>query len=216
MSVNTPASWSAHALRTRLGIPSWPAALRGLTRLNVLLTLAAVKESPQVLVAGRVGGTVLSSKRFLVGEGFNSRCWYNMADALANKLSHRISVYINVVVRCYPEHIPVHVIKAILKLGIRLVGPALNRPEHGRFLFEFLSIGWEQQNGVVVRFAERRTRKGFVCVAEIRVAMIQSCARPGRAFDMLIQFREPCFQISLVKIPSYNKCILRICGFQFT
>ena len=63
MSVNTPACWSAHALRTRLGMPSGPAALRGLTHLNVLLTLATVKESPQVLVAGRVSGTVLSSKR---------------------------------------------------------------------------------------------------------------------------------------------------------
>jgi hypothetical protein len=63
MSVNTPASWSAHALRTWLGMPSGPAALRGLTRLNVLLTLAAVKKSPQVVVAGRVSGTVLSSKR---------------------------------------------------------------------------------------------------------------------------------------------------------
>ena len=39
------------------------AALRGLTRLNVLLMSAAVKESPQVLVAGCVSGTVLSSKR---------------------------------------------------------------------------------------------------------------------------------------------------------
>ena len=48
MSVNTPASWSVDALRTRLGMPSGPAALLGLTRLNVLLTLAAVKESPQV------------------------------------------------------------------------------------------------------------------------------------------------------------------------
>ena len=56
MSVNTPASWSAHALRARLGMPSGPAALRGLTRLNVLLTSAAVKANPQVLVAGRVSG----------------------------------------------------------------------------------------------------------------------------------------------------------------
>ena len=63
MSVNTPASWSAHALRARLGMLSGPAALRGLTRLNVLLTSAAVKESLHVLVAGRVSGTVLSSKR---------------------------------------------------------------------------------------------------------------------------------------------------------
>uniref|UniRef100_A0A4W5NBF7 Multiple C2 and transmembrane domain containing 2 n=1 Tax=Hucho hucho TaxID=62062 RepID=A0A4W5NBF7_9TELE len=44
MSVNTPASWSAHALRTGLGMQSGLAVLRGLTRLNVLLTLAAVKE----------------------------------------------------------------------------------------------------------------------------------------------------------------------------
>ena len=39
-------------------MPSGPAALRGLTRLNVLLTSAAVKESPHVLVAGRVSGNV--------------------------------------------------------------------------------------------------------------------------------------------------------------
>ena len=63
MSVNKTASWSAHALRTRLGMPSGPPAMRRLTHLNVLVTLAAVKESPQVLVVGRVGGTVLSSKR---------------------------------------------------------------------------------------------------------------------------------------------------------
>jgi hypothetical protein len=38
----------------------------------------------------------------------------------------------------------------------------------------------------------------------------------GRAFDMSIKFREPCFQISLVNIPCYSKCSLRICGFQLT
>jgi hypothetical protein len=44
-------------------MPSGPAALQGLTRLNVLLTSAAVKASPQVLVAGLVSGTVLFSKQ---------------------------------------------------------------------------------------------------------------------------------------------------------
>ena len=54
------------------------------------------------------------------------------------------------------------------------------------------------------RFTERRAREGFVGVAEVRVALIQNAASPGRAFDMLIKSREPCFQISLVKIPSDN------------
>ena len=62
MSVNTPASCSSHTLRRWLGMPSGPAALQGLTRLNVLLTSATEKEIPQSLVAGRNGGTVLSSK----------------------------------------------------------------------------------------------------------------------------------------------------------
>ena len=62
----------------------------------------------------------------------------------------------------------------------------------------------------------RRAREGFVCVVEVRLTMIQDFASPGHAFDMLIKFREPCFQISLVNIPSYNKCSLGMCGFQFT
>jgi hypothetical protein len=69
ISVNTPASWSAHAPRMELGIPSGPAVLRVLTRLNVLLTSATEKESPCSLIAGCVGGTVLSSKR--VKKGFS-------------------------------------------------------------------------------------------------------------------------------------------------
>ena len=67
-----------------------------------------------------------------------------------------------------------------------------------------------------VRFAERRAGVCFVCVKEVRVAMIQNAASSSRTFDMLIKFREPCFQFSFVKNPSYNKCSLRICGFQFT
>ena len=63
MSINKPASWSAHALRTRLEMPSGPPALQGLKHLNAFLTSATEKESPQSLLAVRVGGTVLSSKR---------------------------------------------------------------------------------------------------------------------------------------------------------
>ena len=79
MSVNTPASCSAHALRTRLGMPSRPAALRGLTRLNVLLTSAAVKESPQVLVAGRVSGTEVNIVLFLIKiSTYTSGCYVSL------------------------------------------------------------------------------------------------------------------------------------------
>jgi hypothetical protein len=67
----------------------------------------------------------------------------------------------------YPEHIPVHMIKTILKHGFRLVRPALNSTNHGYFLFEFLPIGREEQDGVVVRFAERRVGEGLVSILEV-------------------------------------------------
>jgi hypothetical protein len=68
----------------------------------------------------------------------------------------------------------------------------------------------------MVSFSERRAGEGLICVVEVRITMIQGFASPGCAIDVLIEFREPCFQVSFVKIPSYNKCSLRICGFQFT
>ncbi len=40
MSVKTPASWKAHALSTRLGMPSGPTALRMFTRLKDRVTSA--------------------------------------------------------------------------------------------------------------------------------------------------------------------------------
>ena len=43
MPINTPASLSAHALRTRLGMPSGLAAVQVLIYLNVLLTSATEK-----------------------------------------------------------------------------------------------------------------------------------------------------------------------------
>lgn len=61
MSLDTPASWCAHALRTRLRIQSGPAALR-------VFTLATEIESSQFSRAEEalVGGSVLiTSKRFI-------------------------------------------------------------------------------------------------------------------------------------------------------
>ena len=64
-------------------------------------------------------------------------------------------------------------------------------------------------------FPERRAGEGLICVAEVRIAMIPGFTSPGCAIDMLIQFRESCFQMRLVKIPSNNECSLRMYGFQF-
>ena len=98
MLVNTPASWSAHALRTRLGMSSGPAALRTLITLNVLLTLAAVKESPPVLVAGRVGGTVLSSTR--------AKKVFSLSGSKTLGSATGLVFFLLSVVDCRPSHIP--------------------------------------------------------------------------------------------------------------
>ena len=68
----------------------------------------------------------------------------------------------------------------------------------------------------MVSFSERRAGEALICVTEVRITMIQGFTNPGSTIDMLIEFMESYFQISLVKIPSYNECSLRICGFQFT
>ena len=68
MSINTPANWSARALRKRLGMPSGPAALRGLTRLNVLLMSATEKESPQFVWKQDVGVRDMAGFIFVVHE----------------------------------------------------------------------------------------------------------------------------------------------------
>ena len=65
-----------------------------------------------------------------------------------------------------------------------------------------LVIGWEQQNEVLVRFAEGRVGEDFVCIEGVRVAMVENATSPCRAFDMLIEFRKPCSQISLLKSPA--------------
>ena len=68
----------------------------------------------------------------------------------------------------------------------------------------------------MVRFDKCRAGEGFVCIAEVRVAMIQNASSPCRAFDMLLEFRKSPSQVSFVKIPSYNKYSIRMYGFQFT
>ena len=53
----------------------------------------------------------------------------------------------------------------------------------------------------MIRFAKWRTGEGFVIIVEVRVAVIQSATKSCRAFNVLIEFRQNCSQISFVKIP---------------
>ncbi len=55
MSVKSPASWKAHALSTRPGIPSGPTALLMLTRLKDRVTSATESESGLTSSAASVG-----------------------------------------------------------------------------------------------------------------------------------------------------------------
>ncbi len=55
MSVKTPASWKAHALGTRPGMPSGPTALRMFTRLKDRVTSATESESGFTSSAAAVG-----------------------------------------------------------------------------------------------------------------------------------------------------------------
>jgi hypothetical protein len=151
----------------------------------------------------------------LVRVCFNSHSGYIISYTVPDKLICRLSVFVDIILWSYLERITVRVIKTILKCGFRLVRPALNSPYHGYFLFEFLPIEKEEQNGVVVRFAERRAREGLVGMAEVGVTVVECFSSASTTVGMLIELRQPFPQICFVKIPSYNKCSLGICGYQF-
>lgn len=74
----------------------------------------------------------------------------------------------------------------VLKYGIRLVRPALKRPESG--WFQFLSVNRQEQNRRVIWFAKRWAGEGFVCVPERRVAMVQHAIPTVVCGEVLIVF----------------------------
>ncbi len=57
----------------------------------------------------------------------------------------------------------------------------MNCPESGCFTFQFLPISRQEQNGRVIRFAERWAGEGLVCVPEGGVTMVE-CAISTRIY----------------------------------
>ncbi len=108
-----------------------------------------------------------------------------------------------VVIRRCPEHVPVHVIKTVLKCSVRLVG--LDCPEGGCFTFQFLPISRQEQNGRVIRFAERWSGEVFVCVPEGSVAMVQYTIFTRVDGDVLKVFWSYCSEVGFIKFPLNNK-----------
>ncbi len=53
----------------------------------------------------------------------------------------------------------------------------MNCPEGGCFTFQFLPISRQEQNGRVIRFAERWAGEGLVCVPE-------GGSNNGRVYDL--------------------------------
>ncbi len=111
--------------------------------------------------------------QFLVGVDTNCFGRNYIIYTLPDETCYGIWIRLYVVVRRCPEHVPVHVIKTVLKCCVRLVRPALYCPEGGCFTFQFLPISRQEQNGRVIRFAERWAGEGLVCVPEGGVTMVE-------------------------------------------
>ena len=59
-------------------------------------------------------------------------------------------------------------------------------------------------------------REGLVGIPEVGVAEVECFSSTNTIVNVLRELRKLFPQICFVKIPSYNKCSLRICGFPFT
>ncbi len=148
------------------------------------------------------------NQRFLVGVDADCFGRHNVLYALPDETRYRIWVRLYVVIRHCPEHVPVHVIKTVLQYSVRLVRPALNCPEGGCFSFQFLPISRQEQNGRMIRFAERWAGERFVGIPERRVAVVQYTITTRVDGDVLKVFWSYCSEVGFVKVPRNNKrCI---------
>ncbi len=86
----------------------------------------------------------------------------------------------------------------------------------GYFLFQFLPINRQKQNGRVIGFAERWAGEGFVCVSEGSVTMVQYMISTRVDGDVLKVFWSYCSEVGFIKVPRDNKCCIWVRGFLLT
>ncbi len=77
----------------------------------------------------------------------------------------------------------------------------MNCPEGGCFTFQFLPISRQEQNGRVIRFAERWAGEGLVCVPEGGVTMVESAISTRVDGDVLKVFWSYFLKLALLKSP---------------
>ncbi len=89
----------------------------------------------------------------------------------------------------------------------------MNCPEGGCFTFQFLPISRQEQNGRVIRFAERWGGEGLVCIPEGGVTMVECTISTRVDGDMLKVFWSYCSEVGFVKVPRDNKSCIWVRGF---
>ncbi len=68
-------------------------------------------------------------------------------------------------------------------------------------MFQFLPISRQEQNGRVIRFAERWAGEGLVCVPERSVTMVQYTISTRVDGDVLKVFWSYCSEVGFIKVP---------------
>ncbi len=77
----------------------------------------------------------------------------------------------------------------------------MNCPEGGCFTLKFLPISRQEQNGRVIRFAERWAGEGLVCVPEGGVTVAECTISTRVDGDALKVFWSYCSEVGLLKSP---------------
>ncbi len=78
------------------------------------------------------------------------------------------------------------------------------------------AISRQEQNGRVIRFAERLAGEGLVCVPEGGVTVVECAISTRVDGDVLKVFWSYCSEVGFIKVPCDNKSCIWVRGFLLT